>query len=71
MSENTGKTFNTIDASKLMETKLPPIRYIVDGFMPQGLHVLAGAPKVGKSYLKLWLCSRVALGEPLFHQARQ
>lgn len=66
MSENTGKTFNTIDASKLMETKLPPIRYIVDGFMPQGLHVLAGAPKVGKSYLTLWLCSRVALGEPLW-----
>lgn len=30
----------------------------------QGLHVLAGAPKVGKSWLSLWLCLQVAKGEP-------
>ncbi len=35
--------------------------------LPQGLHLLAGAPKIGKSWLALWLCLRVAQGEPLWN----
>ncbi len=58
--------FNTMDAKMLMTTAIPPTRYIVEGLIPQGLHVLAGAPKVGKSFLTLWLCIRIAKGEPVW-----
>ena len=51
-----------LDGETLMSTVLPPIRFVVDKLLPQGLHILAGAPKVGKSWLALWLCLRVAKG---------
>ncbi len=35
------------------ETVLPPIRFVISQLLPHGLHVLAGAPKVGKSWLSL------------------
>ena len=53
-----------MDGETLMNTVLPPIRFVVSQLLPQGLHVLAGAPKVGKSWLSLWLCLQVAKGEP-------
>ena len=56
------KTLSTIDADTLMSTSLPPTRFIIDRLLPQGLHILAGAPKVGKSWLALWLCLQVAQG---------
>jgi hypothetical protein len=40
---------NAIDGETLMTTPLPPIRFTIGGLLPQGLHILAGAPKVGKS----------------------
>ena len=52
----------TIDADTLMSTSLPPTRFIINRLLPQGLHILAGAPKVGKSWLALWLCLQVAQG---------
>ena len=52
----------TIDADTLLSTTLPPTRFIIDRLLPQGLHILAGAPKVGKSWLALWLCLQVAQG---------
>ena len=56
------KTLSTIDADTLLSTTLPPTRFIIDRLLPQGLHILAGAPKVGKSWLALWLCLQVAQG---------
>ena len=53
-----------MDSETLMNTVLPPIRFVISQLLPQGLHVLAGAPKVGKSWLSLWLCLQVAKGEP-------
>lgn len=55
-----------IDGETLLNTPLPPIRFVVSGLLPQGLHILAGAPKVGKSWLALWLCLCVAKGEPVW-----
>ena len=37
-----------------------------DDLLPQGLHLLAGAPKIGKSWLALWLCLCAAQGKPLW-----
>ena len=34
--------------------------FVVDTLLAQGLHILAGSPKVGKSWLALWLAVTVA-----------
>lgn len=60
------RQFDIIDGETLMTMQLPPIRFIAAGLLPQGLHILAGAPKVGKSLLALWLCLKVSRGEPIW-----
>ena len=54
-----------IDSETLMNKVLPPIHFAISDLLPQGLSILAGAPKIGKSWLALWLCLRVARGEPV------
>ena len=56
----------TIDAEMLLSIPLQPVPFIVDGLIPPGLHILAGSPKIGKSWLVLWLCLKVAAGEPVW-----
>ena len=41
----------TIDADTLQSTAYEPVSFVVDDLLPQGLHLLAGAPKIGKSFL--------------------
>lgn len=43
----------TIDADTLMSTSLPPLRFVIDRLLPQGVNVLAGSSKIGKSWLAL------------------
>ena len=54
----------TIDGETLMSKPLQPLNFVVDTLISQGLHILAGSPKVGKSWLALWLAVTVAKGEP-------
>ena len=61
------KKLNTIDADTLQTIAYEPLAFLVEDLLPQGLHLLAGAPKIGKSWLALWLCLRVARGEPLWN----
>lgn len=49
-------------ASDLMAADFPPPRWAVPGLIPEGLTVLAGAPKFGKSFLCLGLAVSVASG---------
>ena len=56
----------TIDADTLQSTAYEPVSFVVDDLLPQGLHLLAGAPKIGKSWLALWLCLCAARGKPLW-----
>lgn len=56
---------NTIDGAALMSQPLRPPDFVVDSLLSQGLHILAGSPKVGKSWLVLWLAVMVAKGEPV------
>ena len=58
--------FVSIDGETLMSTPLPPIRFSIATLLPQGLSILAGAPKVGKSWLALQICLAVTKGEPLW-----
>ena len=56
----------TVDGAALMSKPLQPVRFVVDTLLSQGLHILAGSPKVGKSWLALWLAVTVAKGEPVW-----
>ena len=60
---------NTIDGASLMSQPLHPPNFVVDTLLSQGLHILAGSPKVGKSWLALWLAVTVAKGEPVWDMA--
>ena len=46
-----------------MTTVYKPIEFVIDGLLAQGLYILAGAPKVGKSWLALDMCLSIAKGE--------
>ena len=56
----------TIDGETLMSQPLTPLNFVVDTLISQGLHILAGSPKVGKSWLALWLAVTVAKGESVW-----
>ena len=60
------KRLQTIDADTLQSTAYEPVSFVVDDLLPQGLHLLAGAPKIGKSWLALWLAVMVAKGDPIW-----
>ena len=66
MQAKSTRPLQTIDADTLQSTAYEPLQFIVGDLLPQGLHLLAGAPKIGKSWLALYLCLRVAQGEPLW-----
>lgn len=60
------KRLQTIDADTLQSTAYEPVSFVIDDLLPQGLHLLAGAPKIGKSWLALWLCLCATQGKPLW-----
>ena len=53
----------TIDADTLLSTPMRKTLFVVDGLIPQGLSVLSGSSKIGKSWLMLWLGVQVARGQ--------
>ena len=57
------KELKTKTCEEIMTTVYKPIEFAVDGLIAQGLYILAGAPKVGKSWLALDLCLSITKGE--------
>src|SRR6185369_10098526 len=53
-------------ATELMQQRFRPQRWAVPGLLPQGCVLLAGRPKVGKSWFAFQLALAVASGEPAF-----
>ena len=56
-----------IDGETLMDMRLIPTKFCVDTLLPQGICILGGAPKIGKSWLVLDLCVRIAKGESIWN----
>ncbi|GAA5033748.1 AAA family ATPase [Actinopolymorpha pittospori] len=50
--------------AELMAVDFPEPRWAVPGLLCEGLNLLAGAPKLGKSWLSLGLGAAIANGEP-------
>lgn len=61
----------TIDAVSLMAKEFEPLKMPVGGLIVEGLTLLCGAPKVGKSWLVLSLCCAVASGRPFLGKSTQ
>jgi AAA domain len=51
-------------AAMLQDAAVQPIRTVVPGLVPEGLCLLVGRPKFGKSWLALDLCIAIASGRP-------
>lgn len=64
--EKTPKFLTTLDGNTLMAQTYEPIRFTVQNILPHGLFILAGSPKIGKSWLSLDICQSVATGGSLW-----
>ena len=62
------KQFNSKSCEEIMTTVYKPIEFVIEGLIAQGLYILAGAPKVGKSWLALGMCLSIAKGENVLGQ---
>ena len=61
----------TVDAETLLSTPMKKTMFIVDKLIPQGVNVLSGASKIGKSWLMLWLGLQVSQGLPVWEMETQ
>lgn len=53
---------NMISAPELQRAKLPPVRFLVEGMLPDGTSLLTAASKIGKSWMVLDLGLCIAAG---------
>lgn len=60
-----GAAARGITAVELLQRDLPKPTWVVDGLLPEGVTILAGKPKSGKSWLALHLAVTVACGGPV------
>lgn len=56
-------------AAELMKLEFPPPQWLIEGLLPEGLTVLSGAPKIGKSWLSLQIALSITAGNSLFGRA--
>ena len=61
------KKLTVIDGETLMDMRLAPIRYCIEGLLPQGVAMISGAPKIGKSWMMLDWTVRIAKGEDVWN----
>ena len=61
------KNFNSIEGETLLDMDLPKTKYVIKDLLPQGLAIIGGSPKVGKSWLMLDWCVRIAKGENIWN----
>lgn len=55
-------TLSPISGQTILSTEYPPINFIVPGMLAEGLVLLAGRPKIGKSFMALNLAVAVSAG---------
>lgn len=61
------KELMAVDGETLWDLEFGAQRFCIHGLLPQGLCILGGAPKIGKSWLVLDWCIRIAKGEPIWN----
>ncbi len=63
------KQLEIISAEDLQAKSFPPTRHLVYGLLPEGMTIIASAPKVGKSWFVLQMGLKIAAGEPFLDRA--
>lgn len=58
------KPLCVISAPDLQKAILPPVRFLVEGWLPEGTGLLTAASKIGKSWMVLDMGLSIAAGEP-------
>jgi RecA-family ATPase len=59
-----------ITAEELRHKVFPPANFIIPTLLPEGLAILSGKPKAGKSFLALDLCIGVTTGAAVLGSIR-
>jgi len=62
----TALSATTLSAEQIMAMEFPPQRHLVKGIIAVGCNLLAGKPKIGKSWFALQLAISISLGKSLF-----
>ena len=57
---------NTVSYNELMEETLPSRRTVIEGLLGTGVYLLAGSPKIGKSFLVAQIAYRASTGTDLW-----
>lgn len=57
---------NTVEAGALMDMEFRPTDFLIEKLLGKGVYLLAGASKIGKSWLVLWLADQVSKGLPVW-----
>jgi hypothetical protein len=60
-----------IPAPELQTTTFPPVSWIVEGLLPEGITLFAGKPKLGKSWLALQIGYGIASGSEVLGRPAQ
>lgn len=60
------KKLHLISADTLYYTPLEHPRMLIDGILSNGLAILSGDSKIGKSWMILWFCLKISQGEPIW-----
>lgn len=55
-----------IDAEALYYKPLEHPKMLIDGVLSDGLAIMAGDSKIGKSWMALWMCLQISKGEPVW-----
>ncbi len=61
------KLLEVVDGETLMDMQFPKSRFCIHSLLPQGVSILGGAPKIGKSWMVLDWCVRIAKGENVWN----
>lgn len=61
------RKFKSIDGESLLDMNFPRQKEIIKGLLPTGLGIIAGRPKVGKSWLILDWCIRISKGQDVWN----
>ena len=57
---------NTFTAEEAIHMNFPPLQELIEGMLASGLYILAGASKIGKSWLVLQIAHHISMGIPLW-----
>ena len=63
----TNKRLDIIDGETLIDMRLEPVKFCIENLLPQGIAMISGAPKIGKSWLMLDWCLKIAKGESVWN----